>query len=64
MSSSANSNQHQQPSSSKAISRQLKAKASEFLAGPESASNNLLEIVAFLKVRIDVELDEFILRIS
>lgn len=49
MSSSANSNQQQQPSSSKAISRQLKAKASEFLAGPESASNNLLEIVAFLK---------------
>lgn len=33
----------------KTLSKQLKAKASAFLASPESASNNLLEIVAFLK---------------
>lgn len=46
MTSSANGQQH---SSAKAISKQLKAKANEFLDAPESASNNLLEIIAFLK---------------
>ncbi|XP_062563766.1 nucleolar complex protein 4 homolog B [Armigeres subalbatus] len=46
MSSSANG---QQQSSSKALSKQLKAKASEFLGAPESASNNLLELIALLK---------------
>lgn len=48
MSSSTNL-QSQQPSTSKTLSKQLKAKASEFLASPEGASNNLLEIIAFLK---------------
>lgn len=46
---SSTSNFQLQPPTNKTLSKQLKAKANEFLDSPENASNNLLEIIAFLK---------------